>query len=299
MYDLVIIGGGPAGLTAGIYAQRAMLETVLFEKLTEGGQLLLTPGIENYPGFKSISGYDLMNKMKDHATSLGLETKRCNVSSIEFGKEKKIISTEGTCKAKTIIVASGASHKELGVPGEKQFAGNGVSYCATCDGFFFKNKTITVVGGGNAAVEEALQLSQIGSKVYLIHRRDSFKADAILVEALKKAGNVDFVGETIVEEIKGGNRVEEIVVKNVKSGLKSTLSTDAVFIYIGKKPDTDFIDIKKDAGGFIITEENMETSEEGIFAAGDCRSKTLRQVSTAVSDGAIAVHAAVQYLQIH
>lgn len=299
MYDLVIIGGGPAGLTAGIYAQRAVLENVLFEKQAEGGQVLLTPGIDNYPGFNNISGFELINKMKDHALSLGLNIKRENITSVDVGKEIKITTSEGSCKTKSIVVASGAHSKKLGIPGEKKFTGAGVSYCATCDGFFFRGKTVAVVGGGNAAVEEAMMLSKICSKVFLIHRRDCFRADAILVNALEKIENVDFVGDTIVEEIKGSKMVEEIVVKNVISGLTSNLSIDGIFIYIGKDPDTGFIDVRKDAAGFIITDEDMRTSEEGIFAAGDCRSKSLRQVSTAVGDAATAVHSAVGYLQKH
>src|SRR3990172_684497 len=279
MYDLVILGGGPAGLTSGIYAQRARLNTVLVEKMGAGGQVSITDVIENYPGFPSIGGPELIQKFE------------------ERGKFKVIKTSEGDFETKAVIVATGAHPRKLGIPGEKEFAGKGVSYCATCDGFFYKQKDIVVVGGGDTAIKETLYLAKIVNKVKLVHRRDALRAEKIWQERALAEPKIDWLWNSVVEEIKGNTGVNRVVVKNVKDQTRKELTVEGIFIFVGIIPNTQFVKVKKDSGGFIITDEKMETSIPGIFAAGDCRAQSLKQISTAVGEGALATSAAEQYLE--
>jgi len=299
MHELIIIGAGPAGLTAGIYAQRAKIDTILLEKLALGGQAALTDVVENYPGFPEIKGYELIGKFEEHARKFGLR--------IESGKEVTKVEVEGDVKrvycgnevyeALSVIVATGAQPKKLGAKGEREYTGRGVSYCATCDGFFYRDKTVCVVGGGDAAITEALYLSKLASKVYVIHRRDKLRATKILQERAMRTENIEFIWNSTVEEIRGDEKVHFVLLRNLKDGSISELPVDGVFIFVGTQPNTEFIDVEKDENGFIITDEELRTSIEGIFAAGDCRKKPLRQISTAVGDGALAVHSAEAYLE--
>ncbi len=299
MFDLIIIGGGPAGLTAGIYAQRARLKTVLLEKQMVGGQIAVSDVIENYPGFPSISGAALMEKFEEHARGLGLEIRFCDVHNIAVEDGVKVIKTsEGEIRAKAVIVATGAKPKRLGVPGEKELTGKGVSYCATCDGPFFRNLKVMVVGGGDTAVKEAVYLSRLASKVYIVHRREKFRAEKMHQEKLEATGNIERFTCHILKEIKSENNlVKSVVLEDLKTCEKKEIETEGVFIFVGINPTTDFADVDKDEGGFIKTNARMETSAPGIFAAGDCRTTPLLQVATAVGDGAIAAASAIEYVE--
>ena len=299
MYDVVIIGGGPAGITAGIYARRAMLETLLVEKFGLGGQIALIDLVENYPGFSRVEGSTLVQRLEEHADEIGLDVSFAEVERIEDrGEEKLIHTTDGSIiKTRCAIVASGASPARLGIPGEKEYTGRGVSYCATCDGFFFRDRDVAIVGGGNTAIAEALFLAKMVRKIYLVHRRDALRADKILQERAFKNEKIEFVWNSVPEEIKGRETVEAIVVRNVKSGELHEISVDGVFIFVGMKPETDFIECQKDERGFIKTDRSLATSISGIFAAGDCRDTPLRQIATAIGDGALAASSAVKYLE--
>lgn len=298
MYDVIIIGGGPAGLTAGIYAQRARLKTLLLEKEVLGGQIAVSDIIENYPGFPSISGGGLMEKFEEHARGLGLEIKLADVLAIQDKDREKIIKTsEGDFTARAVIVATGAKPKRLGVPGEREFMGKGVSYCATCDGPFFKNRQVLVVGGGDTAVKEAVYLSKIAGKVYLAHRRDQLRAEKIIQEKAFSMPNIEMLLSHVLKEIKGKKGVEKAVLQNLKDSAIREISVEGIFIFVGINPTTDFVDVEKDDYGFIETDQNMKTSVKGIFAAGDCRTTALKQVSTAVGDGAIAAFMAEKYVE--
>ncbi|HBR16568.1 MAG: thioredoxin-disulfide reductase [Deltaproteobacteria bacterium RIFCSPLOWO2_12_FULL_43_16] len=298
MYDLIIIGGGPAGLTAGIYAQRARLRTLLLEKEIIGGQIAVSDIIENYPGFPSISGAGLMEKFEQHARGLGLEIKLTDVIDIQdTGKTKIVKTSEGDLTAMSVIVATGAKPKRLGIPGEKEWTGKGVSYCATCDGPFFRNQRVLVVGGGDTAVKEAVYLSKIAGKVYLAHRRDQLRAEKIIQEKALAAPNIEMLWSHVLKEIKGKIAVEKIVLQSLKDNTIKELDAEGVFIFVGINPTTDFVDVEKDGQGFIKADENMQTSAQGIFAAGDCRTTPLKQVSTAVGDGAIAAFMAEKYIE--
>lgn len=299
MYDVVIIGGGPAGLTAGIYAKRAMLNTVLIEKQGIGGQIIITDMIENYPGFPEISGAELSAKFEEHAHKFELEIKSMvEVIGIEDkGNTKLVRTSEGEIITKAVIIASGTTPKKLNVKGEEEFRGRGVSYCATCDGFFFKDKEVVVVGGGDSAVTEAIFLTKMAKKVYVIHRRDQLRAEKINQKRAFANPKINFVWDCVVEEIVGSKLVEKVVLRNVKTGEISEIKTDGVFIYIGLSPNTSFVDVEKDERGFIKVNHRMETSIKGIFAAGDCRVTPLRQVTTAVGDGAIAAVSAEKYIE--
>ncbi|MDI3502641.1 MAG: thioredoxin reductase [Archaeoglobi archaeon] len=299
MHELIIIGGGPAGLTAGIYAQRARMDAILLERLSPGGQVALTDIVENYPGFPEIQGFELIRRFEEHARKFGLR--------IESGKEVTKVELEGDVKrvycgdevyeALSLIIATGAKPKKLGVKGEEEFTGRGVSYCATCDGFFYRDKVVCVLGGGDTAVSEALYLSKLASKVYLIHRRDRLRAAKILQERAMQRENIEFIWNSTVEEIRGDDKVTSVLLRNLRSGETRELPVDGVFIFVGTHPNTEFIDVEKDENGFIITDEMLRTSAEGVFAAGDCRKKPLRQISTAVGDGALAVYSAEKYLE--
>ena len=298
MYDLVIIGGGPAGLTAGIYAQRARLKTVLFEREMVGGQIALSDVIENYPGFPSISGMELMQKFEAHARGLGLEIELAEVKDVLLGENRKVVKTsKGEFQTKALIVATGAKPRRLGVPGEKEFTGKGVSYCATCDGPFFRGRDVMVVGGGDTAIKEAVFLAKLAKKVYVVHRRDQLRAEKILQERAFKTENIEFLWSHILKEIRGEKFVEEAVVEDLKEGTLKTIKAEGIFIFVGINPTTDFIDVDKDERGFIKTSHRMETSHPGVFAAGDCTTTPLLQVATAVGNGAIAAYEAEKYIE--
>ncbi len=299
MYDVVIIGAGPAGITAGIYAKRAMLNTMLVEKLGFGGQAVLTDAIENYPGFSKITGPELIQKFEEHVAGLGLEITYTEIEKIEDKGDVKILHTTDDEKISTrsVIIASGAHPNKLDVSGESAYIGRGVSYCATCDGFFFTGRDVAVVGGGSTAITEAIFLAKMVNKVYVIHRRDALRAEKILQERAFSNPKIEFVWNGVVEEIKGKQTVDTIVVKNVKTEKLQKIAVDGVFVFVGLKPNTDFIDCRKDDRGFIKTDVNLATSMNGVFAAGDCRDKPLRQVVTAVGDGAIASASVEKYLE--
>jgi len=300
MYDLIIIGGGPAGLTAGIYAQRARLKTLLVEREMVGGQIALSDIIENYPGFPSISGMELMEKFEEHARGLGLEIKLAEVSAIEEdGKTRVVRTSEGDLKTKTVIIATGAKPRRLGVPGEKELTGKGVSYCATCDGPFFKEQRVVVVGGGDTAVKEAVFLSRIASKVSVVHRRDELRAEKIIQEKALKAGNIEFFWSHTLKEIKGDKGVTAVVLEDLKEKTEKTVECEGVFVFVGINPTTGFVPeaVDMDDRGFIKANQQMETTVPGIFAAGDCRTTPLLQVATAVGDAAIAAVMAGKYAE--
>ena len=301
MYDLVIIGNGPAGLSAGIYAVRYGLDTLILEKDVISGQIALTDIVENYPGFSSIAGMELMDKFKEHAQEAGVTTEDGEVLNVKSDGDKKIISTdEGEIEAKAVIIATGANPQHLGVPGEEEFAGRGVSYCATCDGPFFRGKNVAVIGGGDSAITDALILSNLASKVYIVHRRDELRATKVLKDRAFSKNNIDFICDTVLEEIVGSDdvngSVEKVILKNVNSGDIKKMAMDGVFIYVGIVPNTGFVDVNKTSDGFIVTNDKMESSVEGIYGAGDCRVTPLRQVVTAVSDGAIAAASAHEFV---
>jgi thioredoxin reductase (NADPH) len=302
MYDLIIVGGGPAGLTAGIYATRLGLDALVLERTEISGQIALADIVENYPGFPSISGLELMEKFKTHAKEAGVKTKIAEVLSVRSEGEIKIVSTDsGELESRAIIIATGANPKQLGVPGEKELIGKGVSYCALCDGPFFKNKTVAVVGGGNSAVIDAILLSKITKKVCLIHRRDSLRADKILQHRIFAVPNIEFIFDSQVLEIIGskGNipKLEKLILKNLKSGEKSELVTDGIFIYVGINPNTEIVDVDKNEEGFIQTTISLETSERGIYSAGDCHDTPIWQIVAAVRDGALAATSAYIYIE--
>jgi thioredoxin reductase (NADPH) len=298
IYDLVIVGGGPAGLTAGIYAMRGGLKTLLIEKLAPGGQIALTEMVENYPGLPEISGAELTRLMEEHAKKFGVTIVNEEVMRIgDEGSSKVAKTNDKDYMAKTVIVASGAKPRKLGVKGEEKFVGRGVSFCAICDGRFFQNKDVCVVGGGDSAVQEALYLSKLARKVYVVHRRSQLRTEKITQERAFSNPRIQFVWDSLVEEVAGENKVESVLTRNVKSDKERRLSVDGVFIYVGNVPNTDFIDVKKDENKFIITNDRLETSIRGIFAAGDCRAKPLRQVATAVGDGALAAFHAERFIE--
>lgn len=299
VYDVVIIGGGPAGLTAGIYVKRAMLNALLLEKIGVGGQIIVTDLVENFPGFLEISGGDLAMKFEEHALKFGLEMKGLvEVSGIEDRGATKIVKThEGDFESKTVIIATGTTPKKLGAKGELNFIGRGVSYCATCDGFFFRDKVVVVVGGGDSAITEAIFLTKMAKNVIIVHRRDQLRAEKINQEHAFANPRISFVWDSVVEEIAGEKVVGKVIIRNVKTNTLSEIKTDGVFIYVGLIPNTAFANVKKDERGFIVVNDKMETSAKGIFAAGDCRVTPLRQIATAVGDGAIAAVSAERYIE--
>ncbi|MDK2878611.1 MAG: thioredoxin reductase [Thermoanaerobacteraceae bacterium] len=301
MKDVAIIGAGPAGLSAGIYAARAKLSTVIVEKMYPGGQAAITDRIENYPGFnEGIGGSELTDNMKAQAEKFGAELLNGDVIGIKKENEKFIIQLTGeTLEAKTVILAMGAESRKLGVKGEKEYTGRGVSYCATCDGAFYTDKPIMMVGGGDTAIEEALYLTRFAESVKVVHRRDQLRATKILQERAFKNEKIKFIWNSVVDEIKGQDMVEEVIVKNVKTGEKTSVLVNGVFVAIGLVPNTSFVKdlVKLNEQGYIITDENMGTGVPGLYAAGDVRQKSLRQVVTAVADGAIAAVEAGKYLE--
>ncbi len=299
--DLVIIGGGPAGLTAGIYAARARMNVVLIEMVTPGGQILVTDWIENYPGFPGgLTGGELVQRMVDQASQFDLKIESGEVAALDVSGPKKIIHlTDNTqISAHAVILATGASPKKLDIPGEAEFHGKGVSFCGTCDGPFFRDRVVAAIGGGDTAVQESLFLTKFAKKVYLIHRRDELRATKILQERAFENDKIEFVWDSVATRINGSSGVESITVKNVKTNDTKDLAADGCFIWIGTIPNAGFIgkDIKTDEFGFIVTDHHMATSVSGVFAAGDIRNTPLRQVATAVGDAAVAAVSAELYL---
>lgn len=302
IYDTVIIGGGPAGYTAALYASRAGLDTLVIEKMSAGGQMALTGEIDNYPGFpEGVDGFTLGANMQAAAERFGAKTEYAEVLSLELDeKVKKIITSSKTVLAKTVIIATGAEPRELGIKSEKELVGKGVHYCAHCDGRFYKGKTVAVVGGGNSAVSDALYLSRLAKKVYLVHRRDTLRATKIYLDPLKKSENIEFLFDSALIDIIAQPRVTQAKIKDLKNGKENYIDCDGIFISIGRTPTTAFLNgaVPLDPQGYIIADESTRTSVDGVFAAGDVRTKTLRQIVTAVSDGAIAASAAEEYISV-
>jgi len=300
-YDVVIIGGGPAGLTAGLYASRARLKALLLEAMMVGGQMTTTDAIENYPGFSQITGTELSTLMDEQAKGFGLTVETGEVIALEGNRDEKLVKTaEKEYRAEAVVICTGTEYRKLGIPGEAEFTGRGVSYCATCDGAFFKDSKIVVVGGGDSALTEALFLTKFAKEITIIHRRDALRATKIYQERAFANSKIDFLWDSVVEEIKGNQTVESVVVKNVKSGEMREVRTEGVFMFIGITPKTAFLKdvVEMDENGYILVdEETLQTSVEGIFAAGDARRKLLRQVATAVGDGATAAFAVEKYLE--
>ena len=300
IYDMIVVGGGPGGYTAALYAARAGLDTVVLEKLSAGGQMALTQQIDNYPGFEDgIDGFSLGEKMKRGTERFGVETKLTEVLSLDLsGTVKKAETSEGPLFARTIVVATGAGPRELGIESEQELIGKGVNYCAACDGMFYKNKTVVIAGGGNTAAADALILSRICKKVIVVHRRDTLRATKIYHEPLMKAENVEFRWDSEIIELLHDEKVIGIRLRNVKTGEETTLACDGVFVSIGRKPSSELVkdQVEVDPAGYIIADESTRTNIPGVFAVGDVRTKALRQVVTAVADGATAVHYAEEYL---
>lgn len=297
MYDLIILGAGPAGLTAGIYAARGGLNAVIVESKAVGGQAALTAEIENYPGFASVSGYELVSLMQAQCEALGVSFVFDAPVALALEGDVKRVNTaySGTLEARAVILATGALPRTLGVERESELMGGGVSYCATCDGAFFRGKPVAVVGGGNTAVEDALYLEKFASEVYLIHRRDALRADAILADRVKNSG-VHIVWDSVVTALEGDKKLQSVTLKNVKSGDTSSLAVNGLFVAVGQKPATEGLTGVELDGGYIVTDSEMRTSLPGVFAAGDVRKKTLRQVVTAAADGAVAAESAIKFL---
>ncbi|MGI6255068.1 MAG: thioredoxin-disulfide reductase [Acutalibacter sp.] len=302
LYDVVVIGGGPGGYTAALYAARANLSVLVLEKLTPGGQMGTTDVIDNYPGFpEGVNGFDLAMQMKQGAERFGAVTKLSEVDRVELaGPEKRIHTPEGTYRARTVVLATGAAPRELGLPGEQELRGRGVSYCATCDGMFYRNKTVAVVGGGNTAVADVLYLSRICKKVYLIHRRDELRASKVYLDPLQKAENVEFVWDSEVRELLHGETITGVRVHNKKTGQDQDLSCDGVFVAVGHVPNSGLFQgqVDLDEAGYVLAGETTKTNLPGVFAVGDLRKKPLRQVVTAASDGAVAAHFIEEYFTI-
>lgn len=299
-YEVIIVGGGPAGLTAGLYASRAGLKTLLIERGLFGGQIVNARQIENYPGFpEGISGIELATLMHQQAVKYGLEAINAEVTAIRLGDIYNVVTTKGDFDAPAVIIAAGSRHRKLGVPGEEKLLGLGVSYCATCDGFFFRNQDVAVIGGGDTAITDALELAQHASRVYIIHRRDQLRAGQVLQKQALAQPKLKFIWNTVVEEITGDEKVTGLRLRNVKTGEISTISLAGVFVAVGLEPNSRcFGDIVKlDEAGHIITNEIMATSAPGIFAAGDIRKNSSRQIASAVGDGATAAIAAFRYIR--
>ena len=300
-YEVIIIGGGPAGLTAGIYASRARLRTLLVESALLGGQMTTTEMVENYPGFpQGVTGDELSCLMEEQGKKFGMEIVKQEIIKVSIEEDMKVIQThESTYRCEALIICTGTEYRKLGVPGEKEFAGKGVSYCATCDGAFFQDNKIVVVGGGDSALTEALFLTKFVEELTIIHRRDALRGTKIYQERAFANPKIKFLWNSIVQEIKGDMIVRSIVVKNVKTGEIKEFETDGAFLFVGLAPRTQFLKgiVQMDGGGYILTNEDCETSEKGIFAAGDCRKKILRQITTAIGDGATAAFAAQKYLE--
>ena len=299
IYDMVILGGGPGGYTAALYAARAGLDVVVLERLSAGGQMALTSQIDNYPGFpEGVDGFELGMKFQEQAERFGAVTEYAEVKSLDLRAEPKVVSTsEGDYLARTVVIATGAGPRKLGLDGEERLSGRGIHYCAHCDGMFYRDKVVAIVGGGNSAAAEAAFLSRIAKKVILIHRRDTLRATKIYHEPLKKLQNLEFRWNSAVTEILGENRLSGIRVENLNSGESEELQVDALFVSIGRKPATALVEGQLALeNGYIIAGEDTKTSIPGVYAVGDLRTKALRQIITAAADGANAAHAAEGYL---
>ena len=300
VYDMIIVGGGPGGYTSALYAARAGFNVLVLEKFSAGGQMALTHQIDNYPGFEDgIDGFSLADKMKKQAERFGARSENAEVIIVNLTVNPKEIETaKGTFLSKTVLLAAGANPRELGVDKETELIGRGVAYCASCDGMFYRGKTVVVVGGGNTAAADAILLSRIAKKVIIVHRRDTLKATRIYHEPLMNAENVEFKWESTVTELLYEDKITGVKIKNVKTGEESIIDCDGVFVSVGRKPATDFLgsQLDLDENGYIIADETTKTSIPGVYAVGDIRTKQLRQVVTAVSDGAMAVHSAEEYL---
>ena len=300
VYDMAIIGGGPGGYTAALYAARAGMSVVVLEKLSAGGQMAQTQQIDNYPGFPDgVDGFELAELMQNQAHRFGAETEYAEVYSLDLQAQPRVIETsEGQFLARTVVIATGAGPRELGLPREKTLVGRGVAYCAACDGMFYRNKTVVVVGGGNSAAADALLLSRIAKKVILVHRRDTLRATKVYHAPLMNAENVEFLWNSAVTELEADGRLQAVVVKNLVSGEESRVECDGIFISVGRNPASGLVkdQLELDAAGYILAGESTETSIPGVYAVGDVRTKQLRQIVTAVSDGAMAATMAEEYL---
>ena len=300
VYDMIIVGGGPGGYTAALYAARAGLDTMVLEKLSAGGQMALTEEIDNYPGYdEGIDGFTLAEKMQAQAERFGAKTEYAQVDKIDLKAEPKVLETsEGTFYARTVVIATGANPRELGLKDEASLVGRGVAYCAACDGMRYKGKTVVLVGGGNSAAADGLILSRVAEKVIMVHRRDTLRATKVYHDPLMNSKNIEFKWNSVVEELIHDDKLTGVRIKNVKTGEESVISCDAIFISVGRKPATELVEgqLDLDNGGYIVADETTKTNIPGVFAVGDVRTKVLRQVVTAVSDGAVAVHMAEEYL---
>lgn len=300
IYDMIIIGGGPAGYTAALYAARAGFDTLLIEKMSPGGQMALTGDIDNYPGFADgIDGFTLGMEMQRGAERFGARTEYDEIVSVDLSGEIKRVMTDSTSYyGKTVVISTGANPRKLGLADEDSLLDRGIHYCAHCDGRFYKDKTVVVVGGGNSAAQDALYLSRLAAKVYLVHRRDSLRATRIYHDPLMNAENLEFVWDSVIDSVVAADRPSAIIVKNLKTDEKTELPCDGIFVSIGREPVTDFLGgaLALDGAGYIIADESTRTNIDGVYAVGDVRTKPLRQVVTAAADGAVAVHMAEEYL---
>lgn len=300
IYDIIIIGGGPAGYTAALYAARAKLDALVIERLSAGGQMALTGQIDNYPGFdEGIDGFALGMKMQKGAERFGSKTEYAEVMSVDFSADVKVLeTTSGRFYAKAVVIAAGAEPRRLGLPKEQELAGSGVHYCAHCDGRFYNDRTVVVIGGGNSAAADALYLSRLAAKVYIVHRRDNLRAEKICHDPLMQAKNVEFIWNSTVSELISNERITGVKIKNLNTQEITDIDCDGVFVSIGRKPATGFLgsSVALDPRRYVIADESTKTNVEGVFAAGDIRTKALRQIITAASDGAAAAHYAQKYL---
>jgi thioredoxin reductase (NADPH) len=302
-YDVIIIGGGPAGLSAAIYATRSMLKVRLFEKEVIGGQASMTDHIENYPGFiEGISGFELTDKMREQALRLGAEIDMSGVDAVDLsGPIKKVTAANEEYEAKSVIIASGVRPSKLDVPGASDFSGRGISYCATCDGPFFRNKRVIIIGGGNSAVEEAIYLTRFADKVTIVHRRDELRADKIVQKRAFDNDKIDFLFDSVIAAVKGEAAVTTVTIKNVKTNDEKDIPADGIFVYMGNLPNTDLFygKLELDEKGYVKTDETLATTVPGVFAAGDVRNNPLKQVVWAAAEGALAAVSTEKYLESH
>ena len=298
MYDIIIIGAGPAGLTAAIYGRRAEKSVLAIEKGVFGGQVTFSPKIENYPGFGELTGTQLADKMVEHAISLGAEFEMETVTAIRDGEIKEVVTENGTFQGKTVIIATGASHRHLGVEGEEKYLGNGISFCAVCDGAFYAGQEVTVIGGGNSALQEAILLSATSKKVTIIQNLPTLTGEEALQNTLKAKDNVEIICSSVVSGFTGEDSLKGVIIKNCDTGAETTVPCDGCFVAIGLIPATDFIrgDITLNFHGYVDATENCKTNIDGVFVAGDCRSKEIRQITTATADGATAALAAIKHI---
>lgn len=300
VYDMIVVGGGPGGYTAALYAARSGLDTLVLEKLSAGGQMALTEAIDNYPGFEEgIDGFTLAEKMQRQAERFGAKSEYAEVERVDLAASPKVLETSaGVFYGRTVVLATGAGPRELGLANEAALTGRGVAYCAACDGMRYRGRTVVVVGGGNSAAGDALELSRVAKKVILVHRRDSLRATKVYHEPLMRAENMEFRWNSAVTELLGGDRLTGVRLRDLRTGEETQLDCDGVFISVGRKPATELVQgqLELDRGGYIVADETTKTSLPGVYAVGDVRTKPLRQVVTAVADGAMAVHMAEEYL---